>query len=191
WMVSTAGPRSRRRHPSRHQVRVKGFVGRCPTSSEARLRHRLEGLGFEPAEGVWHVAAIFARHPSAVQGAAFRGKVGQCAIAIRLRKGAELEIHVSFAPRVSYRRASKFLSHFHGDHFLGLPGMVQSMSMNGREAPLEVYGPRGIERLVGELLSLGYFTPGFAVHAKELPPGGEIDCGEYVVRAFEAVHTVP
>jgi len=54
-----------------------------------------------------------------------------------------------------------------------------------------VYGPRGIERLVGDLLSLGYFTPGFPVHAKELTPGGAIDCGEYVVRAFEAVHTVP
>ena len=94
--------------------------------------------------------------------------------------------------KLSFMQGSRvFVSHFHGDHFLGLPGMVQSMSMNGREAPLEVYGPRGIERLVGELLSLGYFTPGFAVHAKELPPGGEIDCGEYVVRAFEAVHTVP
>jgi len=94
--------------------------------------------------------------------------------------------------KLSFMQVSRvFVSHFHGDHFLGLPGMVQSMSMNGREAPLEVYGPRGIERLVGELLSLGYFTPGFAVHAKELPPGGEIDCGEYVVRAFEAVHTVP
>src|SRR3989441_11519256 len=84
-----------------------------------------------------------------------------------------------------------FVPHFPGDHFLGLPGMGQSMSMNGREAPLDVYGPRGIERLAGELLSPGYFTPGFAVRAKELPPGGEIDGGEYVVRAFEAVHTVP
>jgi len=44
---------------------------------------------------------------------------------------------------------------------------------------------------VSELLSLGYFTPGFAVRAKELPPGGEVDCGEYAVKAFEAVHTVP
>src|SRR2546425_2056831 len=94
--------------------------------------------------------------------------------------------------KLSFMQVSRvFVSHFHGDHFLGLPGMVQSMSMNGREAPLDVYGPRGIERLVGELLSLGYFTPGFAVRAKELPPGGEIDGGEYVVRAFEAVHTVP
>lgn len=94
--------------------------------------------------------------------------------------------------KLSFMQVSRvFISHFHGDHFLGLPGMVQSMSMNGRETPLEVYGPRGIERLVGELLSLGYFAPGFPVRAKELTPGGEIDCGEYVVRAFEAVHTVP
>src|SRR2546422_2995723 len=94
--------------------------------------------------------------------------------------------------KLSFMQVSRvFVSHFHGDHFLGLPGMVQSMSMNGREAPLDVYGPRDIERLVGELLSLGYFTPGFAVRAKELPPGGEIDGGEYVVRAFEAVHTRP
>src|SRR5436190_2000162 len=94
--------------------------------------------------------------------------------------------------RLSFMQVSRvFLSHFHGDHFLGLPGMIQSMSMNGREVPLEVYGPRGVERLVSELLSLGYFTPGFAVRAKELPPGGEVDCGEYTVKAFEAVHTVP
>ncbi len=94
--------------------------------------------------------------------------------------------------KLSFMQVSRvFVSHFHGDHFLGLPGMVQSMSMNGREAPLDVYGPRGIERLVSELLSLGYFTPGFAVRAKELPPGSEVDCGEYAVKAFEAVHTVP
>lgn len=93
---------------------------------------------------------------------------------------------------LSFMQVSRvFISHFHGDHFLGLPGMVQSMSMNGREAPLEVYGPRGIERLAGDLLSLGYFTAGFAVNAKELPPAGQVDCGEYVVKAIEAVHTVP
>src|SRR3989337_3536468 len=48
-----------------------------------------------------------------------------------------------------------FITHFHGDHFLGLPGMIQSMSMNGREAVLEVYGPGGIERLPAALPSPG------------------------------------
>src|SRR2546428_12833205 len=68
--------------------------------------------------------------------------------------------------KLSFMPVSRVLvSHFHGDHFLGLPGMVQSMSMNARESPLEVYGPRGIERIVGERLWLGGFTPGCPVHA--------------------------
>src|SRR5438132_5410348 len=66
--------------------------------------------------------------------------------------------------RLSFMQVSRvFLSHFHGDHFLGLPGMIQSMSMNRREVPLELYAPRGVERLVTELLSLGYFAPAFPV----------------------------
>jgi ribonuclease Z len=94
--------------------------------------------------------------------------------------------------KLSFMQTSRvFISHFHGDHFLGLPGMVQSMSMNGREAPLEVFGPRGIERLVGDLLTLGYFTPGFEVRAKELLPDEALDCGEFVVGALETRHTVP
>src|SRR5947199_10836066 len=67
--------------------------------------------------------------------------------------------------KLSFMQVSRvFVSHFHGDHFLALPGTVQSMSINERDAPREVYGPRGIGRLVGELLPLGNFTPGFHLH---------------------------
>src|SRR2546427_2859195 len=56
--------------------------------------------------------------------------------------------------KLSFMQTSRiFLTHFHRDHFLGLPGLVQSMSMNGREAPLDVYGPRATERLVRDVLS--------------------------------------
>src|SRR2546425_12571004 len=49
--------------------------------------------------------------------------------------------------KLSFMQVSRvFVCHFHGDHFLGLPGMVQSMPMNGREAPLDVYGPGGVAR---------------------------------------------
>lgn len=104
-------------------------------------------------------------------------------------EGTQRQFMLSKLSFMQVRRV--FLTHFHGDHFLGLPGMIQSMTMNGREAPLEVYGPQGVERLVSELVSLGYFTPGFSIQTKELPPGSSLDGGEYVVRAFEAVHTVP
>src|SRR5947209_17667854 len=45
-----------------------------------------------------------------------------------------------------------FLTHFHADHFLGLPGMLKTFALRGRDsAPLTVYGPRGLEELCGAL----------------------------------------
>jgi ribonuclease Z len=96
------------------------------------------------------------------------------------------------ASKLSFMQVSRvFLSHFHGDHFLGLPGLMQSMNFFGREATLEVYGPSGTESLVGDLLSLGHFKVGYPVKPRDLAPGQSVDCGEYRVTAFEAVHTVP
>ncbi len=96
------------------------------------------------------------------------------------------------ASKLSFMQVSRvFLSHFHGDHFLGLPGLMQSMNFFGREAALEVFGPSGTESLVAELLSLGHFKAGYPVKARDLSPGERVDCGEYDVTAFEAVHTVP
>src|SRR5918996_5667034 len=40
-----------------------------------------------------------------------------------------------------------FLTHYHVDHFLGLPGMIKSFSLRGRDAPLTVYGPPGLRQL--------------------------------------------
>jgi ribonuclease Z len=50
-----------------------------------------------------------------------------------------------------------FITHFHGDHFIGMIGMIQSMSFNGREAPLNIYGPRGAIHMVMNALNVGYF----------------------------------
>src|SRR5215213_6145834 len=44
-----------------------------------------------------------------------------------------------------------FITHFHADHVLGLPGMLKSFGLRGRERELVVYGPRGLRR-VYELL---------------------------------------
>src|SRR5215207_5772838 len=44
-----------------------------------------------------------------------------------------------------------FLTHFHADHFLGLPGMLKTFALRGRELPLTVYGPVGLRDLFGAL----------------------------------------
>src|SRR2546422_6046994 len=86
--------------------------------------------------------------------------------------------------KLSFMQTTRiFLTHFHGDHFLGLPGLVQSMSMNGREKELLVYGPTGTEDLVRTLVNLGHFAPAFSVVANGLKGGGGFDGGEYTVRA--------
>ncbi len=94
--------------------------------------------------------------------------------------------------KLSFMQTSRvFLTHFHGDHFLGLPGLVQSMSMNGRERELFVHGPAGTEDLVRALVNIGHFAPAYSVVAKGLKGGDAVDCGEYVVRAVETSHAVP
>ena len=93
---------------------------------------------------------------------------------------------------VSFMKVSKiFISHLHADHFLGLPGLIQSMSLNGREDDLAVFGPRDTARNVKMMLSLGYFKSGFRVLTRDLVPGEILDCGSYRVRTGRAHHTIP
>ena len=93
---------------------------------------------------------------------------------------------------VSFMKISKvFISHLHADHFLGLPGLIQSMSLNGREKPLRIYGPKGTRKDVAKALSLGYFKPGYEISAEDLEPGAVLDFGGYSVRCARADHTVP
>src|SRR6266513_6559958 len=47
--------------------------------------------------------------------------------------------------------AEIFLTHFHADHVLGLPGMLKTFALRGRELPLTIYGPPGLRALLGML----------------------------------------
>lgn len=93
---------------------------------------------------------------------------------------------------VSFMKISRiFISHLHADHFLGLPGLIQSMSLNGREERLEVFGPKGTASNVKAMLRLGYFKSGFEVVPRDLKPGTGLEFKSYFVRCVEADHTVP
>ena len=93
---------------------------------------------------------------------------------------------------VSFMKINRiFISHLHADHFLGLPGLIQSMSLNGRESDLEIYGPKGTKKTVKAMLSLGYFKSGYRIVAEDLAPGKVLDFGGYTIRCAAADHTVP
>lgn len=84
-----------------------------------------------------------------------------------------------------------FITHFHGDHFLGLPGLIQSMNMNDRERALEIYGPRGTVSLVKELAHIGYFKPNFPLNIVELKIGAELAFENYEIETVQPDHNVP
>ena len=59
---------------------------------------------------------------------------------------------------VSPMKISKiFISHYHGDHILGLPGLLQSLGLHGREEKLTIYGPRGLNKVKNAIIMF-YFA---------------------------------
>ncbi|WP_460163167.1 MBL fold metallo-hydrolase, partial [Ruminococcus sp. 25CYCFAH16] len=84
-----------------------------------------------------------------------------------------------------------FITHFHGDHFLGLPGLIQTMSLFGRKEPLEIYGPIGADMIIPSALSIGYYDLSFEIKVKELGNQGELDFGEYKVMYKKSNHVIP
>ncbi|MFB6160341.1 MAG: ribonuclease Z [Haloferacaceae archaeon] len=82
-----------------------------------------------------------------------------------------------------------FVTHLHGDHVLGIPGLVQSLGFNGREAPLAIHGPPGSRRHLTDLVHAVGHDPEFPVRIDEVSPGSvALDRDEYEVRAFRTEH---
>lgn len=84
-----------------------------------------------------------------------------------------------------------FVTHLHADHFLGLPGLIQSMSLSGRTETLKVFGPEDTAQTVRSMLDLGHFRSQFEVLSEDMAPGETIDLGSFTVSAAEASHAVP
>ena len=94
--------------------------------------------------------------------------------------------------KLSYMQISKiFITHFHGDHFLGLPGLIQTMQLNDREIPLHIYGPKGMIKLLNQLLSLGYFRPNYEIIGYEIDGGDVLKFDGYKISVIRVKHGIP
>lgn len=86
------------------------------------------------------------------------------------------------------------ITHRHGDHLLGLPGILQRMALDQRTAPLDLYHPHDALDAVDHLLALGLHEPSFSVRRHVLPDD-EITAvpltGDTVLRAVPLDHRVP
>ena len=88
-------------------------------------------------------------------------------------------------------RMTIFLTHVHGDHSLGIPGLIYTLSMLGRRAPLRIIGPRGTLEYMEKILELRVGAINFEVEVMEVGEGVVYEARDYVVEATWSEHTIP
>src|SRR5437764_13185 len=69
-----------------------------------------------------------------------------------------------------------FLTHYHADHWLGLPGLLKTFDLRAREKPLRIHGPRGLRELMA-IVARAVGRVRFELHLAELEPGQGIARG--------------
>ena len=83
-----------------------------------------------------------------------------------------------------------FLTHFHADHWLGLPGLLKTFDLRGRERPLAIHGPPGLR----DLIALALRAAGrvrYELILVELAPGDELERDGYKIAPVSVSHRGP
>ena len=89
---------------------------------------------------------------------------------------------------ISFNLGDIFFTHFHGDHFYGLNGLLRTFALQGRTEPLRLWGPRGAQRLLRRAIDLGLDRIPFEVQITELMPDERIARGQYAILPYAAAH---
>ncbi len=84
-----------------------------------------------------------------------------------------------------------FVSHAHGDHTIGIAGLVRTMGMNNRREPLEIFVPAGDERVIQSLITFDRALIGYKIVIKGVRSGVVYSGRDYEVLAFKLRHTIP
>jgi ribonuclease Z len=81
-----------------------------------------------------------------------------------------------------------FFTHMHADHLLGLPGLLRTMGLQGREEPMSLYCARGERSIVNDAVHLGVERVPFEVRIRELKPGEAVERDDYDIVPFRTRH---
>jgi ribonuclease Z len=94
--------------------------------------------------------------------------------------------------KVGFHKKTKiFISHMHGDHVLGLPGLLQTMALMDRQKKLEIYGPEGIKQFLECSRETLQFGLTFPVEIHEIYEAGIVcEEKEYIVEAAKSNHVI-
>jgi ribonuclease Z len=104
-------------------------------------------------------------------------------------EGAQVAFHKA---KLGWNKKMKiFVTHMHGDHCVGILGLLQTMSLQSRTESIEIYGPKGIEDFLAANLKILNFGLTFPVKITTIKEGLVLDDLTYTVHACEAMHSIP
>jgi ribonuclease Z len=89
---------------------------------------------------------------------------------------------------VGFSFTEVFFTHYHADHMLGITGLLRTMGLQDRTAPVRLYGPKGASRILNMAVNLGIERNKFPIEIFELRPGDRISRGDYDIVVFETEH---
>jgi ribonuclease Z len=84
-----------------------------------------------------------------------------------------------------------YLSHWHGDHMLGLPGLVQTLGANNYDKTLQIYGPNHTKEKIKTLMETFPFEASIDYEAKDVKEGKVKETEDFVIKAFKLKHSAP
>lgn len=96
-------------------------------------------------------------------------------------------LHTSIKPR---KIEKIFITHMHGDHVYGLPGLLGSRSFQGGEDELTVYGPKGIKAFIETSLAVTKTHLTYPLVIQEIEEGAVFEDDQFIVTAVSAIHGV-
>jgi ribonuclease Z len=89
---------------------------------------------------------------------------------------------------VGFSFTEVFFTHYHADHMLGITGLLRTMGLQDRTAPVTLYGPRGAGRVLNAAVNLGIERNKFPVEVVEVRAGDRLSRGEYDIVVFQTEH---
>ncbi|MBO3769925.1 MAG: ribonuclease Z [Thermoproteota archaeon] len=84
-----------------------------------------------------------------------------------------------------------FITHMHGDHVLGLPGLLMTMSLQNRRSPLRIFGPNGLKQFIESCLPMIFHQPAFPLDIQEFVGNVLVTSGKnYRVYSYRVKHSI-
>jgi ribonuclease Z len=83
------------------------------------------------------------------------------------------------------------ISHWHGDHVLGLPGLIQTLAKTSYDKKLHIYGPKGSSKRIKKMLEVFEFDNTLDMEVHEIRKQKFLDAKKYSIKAYQLSHGVP